>query len=275
MTTRLTGIFAHPDDDAYLIGGTLLLNAGRIDLSVIFATSGEAGPISDPSLASRDTLGSVREAEQRAYLEVIGYQDADVEFLRHPDYYLPGVPMEQLVGELEILLGKFRPHIVVTFGPDGLTSHHDHIHVGAAATEAFKRMRAGVDDDSFQRLYYVGLPRSDVDRFYEGVRSGGYGYGEEGRLFDVTGVPDESIAVRVDTRPVVERKLAGMLVHKTQLIEFERVPKPLRWIYLDSEDFVQAFPPLDHPDGIRRDLLDGLASRTAPPPATSGQPPGA
>jgi LmbE family N-acetylglucosaminyl deacetylase len=275
MTTRLTGIFAHPDDDAYLIGGTLLLNAGRIDLSVIFATSGEAGPISDPSLATRDTLGSVREGEQRAYLEVIGYQDADVEFLRHPDYYLPDVPMEQLVGELEILLRKFRPHIVVTFGPDGLTSHHDHIHVGAAATEAFKRMRAGVDDDSFQRLYYVGLPRSDVDRFYEGVRSDGYGYGEEGRLFDVTGVPDESIAVRVDTRPVVERKLAGMLVHKTQLIEFERVPKPLRWIYLDSEDFVQAYPPLDHPDGIRRDLLDGPASRTVPPPATSGQPPGA
>jgi LmbE family N-acetylglucosaminyl deacetylase len=262
---RLAGVFAHPDDDAYLIGGTLLLNRGRVDPTLVFATSGEAGPISDPSLATRETLGRVREGEQRAFLEATGLSDARVEFLRHPDYYLPDVPLERLVSDIEGLLRDVRPHIVVTFGPDGLTSHHDHVSVGEAATIAFHNARTGDDHDDavFQRLYYVALARSEVDRFYSGVLDGGYLYGEEGKLFDVTGVPDESIAVRVDTTQVSDQKLAGILAHRTQLIEHERVPEPLRWIHLDSECFVQAYPQLERPERVRRDLFAGLAAAQA------------
>lgn len=258
MSVRLTGVFAHPDDDAYLIGGSLLLHPGEIDLTVIFATSGGAGPISDPSLATRETLGEVREAEQRAALELIDYRDARVEWLRHPDYYLPDVPFEQLVGDIEVVLSEVRPHAVVTFGPDGLTSHHDHMRVGEAATRAFHRARAEQTDRAFQRLYHVALARSDVDRFYAGVREEGFDYGQEGKLFDITGVPDDTITVRVDTRPVRDRKLAGMLAHRTQMIEHERLPEPLRWIYLDSECFVQAYPPSDGRLEVRTDLLKDL-----------------
>ena len=39
---------------------------------------------------------------------------------------------------------------------------------------------------------------------------GRFDYGEEGQLFDVTGVSDERIAVRVDTRPVAGDLLAGL-----------------------------------------------------------------
>jgi hypothetical protein len=60
-----------------------------------------------------------------------------------------------------------------------------------------------------------------VDRFYAGVRRGGFHYGEEGRLFDITGVPDERIAVRVDTRAVADRKWSAILRHRTQLEEHE------------------------------------------------------
>lgn len=265
MKLRLAGVFAHPDDDAYLIGGTLLLHRDRVDPTLVFATSGEAGPISDPSLATRQTLGRVREGEQRAFLDATGLSDIRVEFLQHPDYYLPDVPLEALVSDIEDLLREVRPHIVVTFGPDGLTSHHDHVRVGEAATSAFHNARTQHDDDgAFQRLYYVALARSDVDRFYAGVRDGGFFYGEEGRLFDVTGVPDESISVRVDTTPVRDQKLAGILAHRTQLIEHERIPEPLRWIHLDSECFVQAYPHLEHPQSVRRDLLADLAAPQAP-----------
>jgi LmbE family N-acetylglucosaminyl deacetylase len=274
VTVRLAGVFAHPDDDAYLIGGTLLLHAGEIDPLVVFATSGGAGPISDPSLATRQTLADVREGEQRAFLEIIGYGDARVEFLRHPDYYLPDVPFEALVDEIDALLTETRPHIVATFGPDGLTSHHDHIRVGAAATEAFHRARSAVpaiDDGAFQRLYYVALSRSDVDRFYSVVRDGSFDYGEEGALFDITGVPDSEIAVRVDVRSVREQKLAGMMAHRTQMIEWERIPEPLKWIYLDTEDFRQAWPERAPGDEVRDDLLHdvviGAAKSRRPSPA--------
>ena len=98
-----------------------------------------------------------------------------------------------------------------------------------------------------------------VDRFYAGVRRGGFHYGEEGRLFDITGVPDERIAVRVDTRAVRDRKWAAILRHRTQLDEHERIPEPLRGIVLDAECFVQAFPPARRPAAaVHDDLLAGL-----------------
>jgi LmbE family N-acetylglucosaminyl deacetylase len=258
VTVRLAGVFAHPDDDSWLIAGSLLLHPGEVDLTLVFATSGEAGPIADPSLATRDTLGGVREREQRAFLEAIGYTGARVEFLRHPDYFLPDVPFEQLVGEIQRLLEEVRPHVVVTFGPDGMTSHHDHIRAGAAATRAFDRARRTSRPGELARLYHGVLARSDVDRFCAAVRDGGHDYGDEGRLFDVTGVPDERIAVRVDTRLIRDRKLMGIRAHRTQRDEFERVPEPLRWLVLDVECFVQARPVVERPDRVRSDLFEDL-----------------
>ncbi|MFL5796812.1 MAG: PIG-L deacetylase family protein [Actinomycetota bacterium] len=267
MSIRVMGVFAHPDDDSYLIAGTLLLHRGIVDLALVFATSGEAGPIADPSLATRETLGAVRESEQRAFLKAIGYPDARVEFLRHHDYYLPDVPLERLVEEVESVLREVRPHVVVTFGPDGMTSHHDHIRAGEAATMAFDRVRGEAAPGQLARLYHAVLARSDVDRFYAGVRAGGHDYGEEGRLFDMTGVPDERIAVRVDTRPVRDRKLEGIRAHRTQQGEYERIPEELRWLVLDSECFAQARPVLDRPVRPRSDLLEDL-----PGASTSGLP---
>jgi LmbE family N-acetylglucosaminyl deacetylase len=260
VTVRLAGVFAHPDDDSYLIGGTLLLHRGRVEPTLVFATSGEAGPIAAGSAATRQTLGSVREGEQRAFLEAIGYAGAPAHFLRHPDYHLPEVPFERLVGEVEAVLREARPQVVVSFGPDGLTSHHDHIRAGEAAAEAFRRARAadGEPADAFLRLYQAAYPRPDVDRFYAGVRQGRFGYGEEGQLFDITGMPDERIAVRVDTRPVADRKWAAIGCHRTQLEEHERIPEPLRWIVLGAECFVQAFPPRSPGEPVLGDPFTGL-----------------
>jgi LmbE family N-acetylglucosaminyl deacetylase len=258
MTVRLAGVFAHPDDDAYLLGGTLLLRPD-IDLTLVFATNGGAGPISDPALATRETLGEVREKEQAAYLEAVSYTHARVEWLGHPDYYLPDVLLERLVAGIEAVLEETQPHVVVTFGPDGLTSHHDHIRVGDAATQAFHRARARASNgDAFQRLYYAVLPRTDVDRFYEGIAEGAFEYGVEGNLFDITGVPDETIAVSVDTRPVRDKKWAAILRHETQMGEHERIPEPLRGIHLDAESFQQVFPEKDRYGAPRRDLFADL-----------------
>jgi LmbE family N-acetylglucosaminyl deacetylase len=262
VTVRLAGVFAHPDDDSYVLGGTLLLHPGAVEPTLVFATSGEAGPMADGTGVTRETLGRAREAEQAAFLEAVGYGAAATRFLRHPDYRLPEVPFERLVGEVEAVFRETRPQVVVGFGPDGLTSHHDHIRAGEAAAEAFRRARAADGDGpggAFQRLYQAAYPRSDVDRFYAAVREGGFDYGEEGNLFDLTGVPDDRIAVRVDTRPVAARKWDAILRHRTQLDEHERIPSPLRWIVLDAECFVQAYPERRPGGPVAGDLLAGLA----------------
>ena len=64
---RVACVFAHPDDDTYGVGGSLALHAeDELELTVILATSGDAGRIADASLATRQTLASVREAEDLA-----------------------------------------------------------------------------------------------------------------------------------------------------------------------------------------------------------------
>jgi LmbE family N-acetylglucosaminyl deacetylase len=242
---RVAGVFAHPDDDVFTLGGILADAGDRLETTLVFATSGGAGPISDPSLATRETLADVREGEQLASMRALGVADTTTPvFLRHPDYHLPDAPSEELVAEVEATLRTALPHTVVTFGPDGITSHHDHIRAGEAATEAFHRARPSAPPGAFERLLYAALPRSDVDRFYASLSDEESGsYGAEGSLFNMTGVPDDDIAIRVDIATARDRKLAGIAAHRTQRDEWERVPPAARWIYLDTESFVQAWPP--------------------------------
>jgi LmbE family N-acetylglucosaminyl deacetylase len=244
VTIRLFGAFAHPDDDVYQLGGALALAPAAFETTFVFATSGDAGPITEGSGATRETLAAVREQEQAAAMTRLGVAGRSrARFLRHPDYHLPEVPLETLVHELEDAMVEARPHVVVTFGPDGLTSHHDHIRVGQACAEAFHRVRAVAAPGECARLLYTALQRSDVDRFYADVVGTDDGtYGPEGELFNLVGIPDERIAVRVDVSSVSEIKLEAILAHGTQRCEWERIPEPARWIHLERECFVQGWP---------------------------------
>jgi LmbE family N-acetylglucosaminyl deacetylase len=255
MTIKLLGVFAHPDDDVYTLGATLIAHSDDLETTLVFATSGEAGPITDPQAVSRDELGAIREREQRAAMEALGVAGSTASrFLRLPDYYLPDVPFDDLVEQITGLLDEVHPDVVVTFGSDGMTSHHDHIRVGEAATAAFDRLDGS---GPLQYLFHVALPRSDVDRFYADLDEAGYG--EDGDLFNVAGVPDEQIAVRFDARPFRSTKLEAILAHRTQIREWERIPQSLRWIYLDEEAFVQARPRSDG-GGVRTDLFAGVGA---------------
>jgi len=235
---RLVGVFAHPDDDVYSIGGSLALERERLDVTLVFCTSGDAGPIWIDGVDRRD-LGPVREREQAASMAALGV-DADVRFLHHPDYRLPEVPFEELVGQIEGVLREVRPHLVVTFGRDGWSGHHDHSHAGEAADAAFERIRR--DGDVVARLLHVGTPVSVVDRFDAELRAAGDPDREARSLLALRGVPDRDVAIAVDTRPVRATKLAGIEAHRTQIGELERLPEDLRWIVLDTEWCVLVWP---------------------------------
>jgi N-acetyl-1-D-myo-inositol-2-amino-2-deoxy-alpha-D-glucopyranoside deacetylase len=236
--TRLVGVFAHPDDDVYTLGGSLVLERERLEMTLVFCTSGDAGPIWIDGVEPHE-LGRVREREQAASMDALGI-DADVRFLRHPDFHLPNVPAGVLESELDAVFRETQPHLVVTFGADGLTGHHDHIAVGAATDAAFHRART--DEGIVARLLHVGMPRSAVALLEEQLRALGDPAKEERSLLALRGVPDDRIAVTVDTRPVRETKLAGIEAHRTQIGELERLPEALRWIVLDTEWFMQAWP---------------------------------
>lgn len=255
---RLATVFAHPDDDAYQVGGWIAMHADETRLTQVFCTSGDAGPIWVEGIATRETLGEVREREQRAFLEAIGAAGADVHFLRYPDYHLNEVDAVELAARVRDVLEPARPDVVVTFGPDGATNHHDHIAAGAAGDAAFHSARES-GAAGFRRLLHVAHPDAAIDRFYAAMAGrGDTGFGGRDVLFNPTGVPDEEIAVCVDTRSVVQTKMAGVLAHRTQIGELERIPEDLRWLYFDEECFTQAWPPRRAGEQVLRDLFEGL-----------------
>lgn len=263
MRPRLAAVFAHPDDDAYSLGGSLLLRQGEIDVTIVLLTSGGNGPIWEP-VATRATLATLREHEERSWAASVGAADARIEFLRYEDWRLPEAPFEEAVDGVSAILVESEPHVVVTFGPDGMTHHHDHIRAGEIGDAAFARARDRVEDGaSFRRLYHVALRRSSMDAYYRAVAERGLPFGDADTFLNPVGVPDEEIDVDVDVTSVYERKLAAIAQHRSQSGELERLPRDLRPLHLAHECFVQAWPPRERVERVRGDLFDDLETSTS------------
>jgi LmbE family N-acetylglucosaminyl deacetylase len=151
---RLLGVFAHPDDEVFCAGGTFARYTGRgAEALVVSATRGEAGQIRDAAVATRATLGAVREEELRRSCELLGVQN--VRCLDHRDGALAEVPTETLAAEVAGIISDFAPDAVITFGDDGAYGHPDHVAISAATTLAVERLASpGL------RLFHSHFPRS-------------------------------------------------------------------------------------------------------------------
>lgn len=129
------GIWAHPDDEAYLSGGLMALatDAGSRVVCVT-ATRGELGT-ADPATWPPHRLAQERATELARSLATLGV--VEHHWLDLPDGGCaaldPAGPVARLAGLIEVV----RPDTVLTFGPDGITGHDDHKAVGAWADAAW------------------------------------------------------------------------------------------------------------------------------------------
>lgn len=135
---RLMGLFAHPDDEVFVAGGTLAKYAADgAEIMVISATHGEAGQIRDSRIATRRTLGAVREQEMHRAAACMGVQHSIC--WNYGDGVLQYVDREVLIRDAVAAIRDFRPDIVFSFGPDGGYGHPDHIVMSDVAAEAVRR----------------------------------------------------------------------------------------------------------------------------------------
>jgi len=134
----ILGLFAHPDDEVFCLGGTMATYMARGGRGrIVSLTKGEAGQIRDAASGSRSTLGAVRTEELRAAGVALGVEDTwcgDV-----PDGSLANAPREPLVEFAAGVIDDFEPDVVISFGPDGAYGHPDHIAAGEIAVEAVRR----------------------------------------------------------------------------------------------------------------------------------------
>jgi LmbE family N-acetylglucosaminyl deacetylase len=254
---RLAAVFAHPDDDAYTLSGTILRREEDIDVTIVLLTSGGNGPIWEP-VATRSNLAEVREREEASWAASVGVPNARIEFLRYTDWHLPEAPFDEAVERVRAILEDAAPHVVVTFASDGMTHHHDHIRAGEIGSEAFARARTSAHGGAFQRLYHAVLRRSTMDQYYRAVAERGLPFGDQDTFLNPVGVPDETIAVDVDVTDLYERKVAAITQHRSQIGELERLPRDLRPFHLAHECFVQAWPERAVGGPVTGDLFDGL-----------------
>lgn len=256
---RVACVFAHPDDDTFGVAGSLALHArDELEVTVILATSGGAGRIADASLATRETLASVREAEDLASWRVLGL-DPDVRFLRHRDGGLNAIRRGELLAQVQGVLEEVAPEVVITFGPDGITGHDDHVAIGAIATEAFGALRTSSGRAAFSRLLHSAIAQSSLDRLNQLLRERGLEPMDPAQPFMPRGVPDVAIGARVDASSVYQRKLEAIRCHRTQA-ELDDVPFDLWPEMLATEAFVVAWPERRPRDPVLADLFEGLSS---------------
>jgi LmbE family N-acetylglucosaminyl deacetylase len=254
----VAAVFAHPDDDTFGLGGSIALQAkSGLELLLIVATRGEAGLIADPSLATRENLGKVREEEERRSLQSLGAGGAELRFYDYPDGGLADAPRDELIQRLEEDLAAFVPDVVVTFGPEGVTKHDDHIAIHQATTEAFHRAKDRAEG-GFKRLLYAAIPQSEIERFQEMQRMAGMEPFNPEDPFAPRGVPDDTIAIRVDCTSVVPKKVEALRAHRTQAEEIESIPEEAHELVFGQEAFVQAWTPRQPGDPVLSDIFEGL-----------------
>ncbi len=251
----LLAVFAHPDDESYLAGGTLARYAASgVRVALLCATLSEAGDIADPVLAARETLPSVREAELRAAAACLGL--AETHLLGYHDGSLASVDFPEGVERVSAIMAAQRPRVVLTFGPEGVYGHPDHVAIHRWAKEAFHRYRA-TEPALAPRLYYVAPPRSWYRAVSERtrLRSVPDRYGPR---VEVLGVPDELVTTRVAVGEYVTARLAAIRAHRSQLFAdhpFATLPDVDLQELLAVEYFTRGWPVAAPREPVEADLF--------------------
>jgi N-acetyl-1-D-myo-inositol-2-amino-2-deoxy-alpha-D-glucopyranoside deacetylase len=175
-TPRLLFVHAHPDDESLSNGATIAHYAARgADVRVVTCTLGEEGEVigdhwAELAVDRADQLGGYRIGELTAALRALGVS-API-YLggagRWRDSGMSGTPNRrrqrfidaderEAVGALVAIIREQRPHVVVTYDPNGGYGHPDHVHTHTVTTAAVAA--AGSDTD------YPGQPWT-VPKFY-------------------------------------------------------------------------------------------------------------
>ncbi len=275
----LLALFAHPDDEAFGTGGMLAHYAAKgVRVDLVCATRGEVGEISDPDLATPETLGDVRENELSCAAQMLGL--AEVIFLGYRDSGMAGspenddprafikVPAEVVVPRLVGIIRRLRPQVVVTFEPNGGYGHPDHIAIHRHTVAAF---HAAADPACYPeqgspwqpaRLFYTAFPRSFFLKMLQQMKALGMDTSDFTRWEErgAVGWPDEQVHVILDVARHIEAKWEALNCHRTQFGPnnlFRRVPEAIIKELMSREYYALAWP--EPAPGLQlHDLFAGL-----------------
>ena len=269
MRSTLMVVFAHPDDEAFGSGGTLARYAAQgHDVYVVTATRGEAGQIAEPDLATAASLPEVREQELRCACSTYGVHPPL--FMDYVDGQLTIVNQGQAVARLVRIIRDLRPQVLVTFGPDGIYGHYDHLAVHrwatiavdlAAAPDCFPNLLPDAcRPHRVSKLYFRAMSESQVAAMAENGMPAAVMM--DGVPFPFVPRKDSEITTVIDVSDFLEVKLQGIRCHATQVGRnnpFVEAPdEVMRQDWFRTETYVLARSTVGWPQGIETDLLEHI-----------------
>jgi LmbE family N-acetylglucosaminyl deacetylase len=206
---RVLVVTAHPDDVDFGAAGTVaaFTNAG-VEVTYCIATSGESGG-SDRTM-TREEMAELRQEEQRAAAAVVGV--GDVRFLGHPDGMVETT--RALRRDISRVIRQVSPERVITQSPERnlefiFASHPDHLATGEAAVDA-------VYPDARNPFAHPDL--LDVEGLEPWIVP---------ELW-IMGPGGQQAGVAVDTTDTVDRKVAALMCHKSQMPDPDGVAQRVR-----------------------------------------------
>jgi len=201
---RVLIVTAHPDDVDFGTAGTVgAFTKAGLEVTYCIATNGDAGG-SDRSV-SRSDMAALRQREQRAAAAEVGV--TDVHFLGHPDGRLQ--PTIELRRDISRVIRQVKPERVLAPSPERrwdfiFASHPDHLAAGEAAVCA-------VYPDARNPFAHPELLNDEGLEPWT-VRE----------LWIMSGT-DPNVAV--ETTSTIERKVAALLCHESQIDDPEGVAR--------------------------------------------------
>jgi len=244
---RLLFVHAHPDDETMTNGATIAHYVARgAHVQVVTCTLGEEGEVIGDQWAQlaadhADQLGGYRIGELTAALQALGL-DGPV-YLggagRWRDSGMAGAPthgppssqrfsdadQHEAVGALVDIIRTMRPHVVVTYDPNGGYGHPDHIQAHVVTTAAVAAAAESGDYPgqpwSVPKFYWTVIARSAFTAGWEAL--GPDDLREEWIVpppdgdFGELGFPDDAIDAVIDDPAALPAKIAALRAHATQL----------------------------------------------------------
>lgn len=205
----ILGVWAHPDDEAFLTAGLMLLarRAGNRVVCVT-ATLGEHGT-DRPDEWPPERLGPLRAREHRAALQVLGVEEPIG--LGYLDGTCDRIDVAAAGARLAEIIETVRPDTVVTFGPDGMTGHPDHVAVSGWTSYAL-----GVSAHRARLLHATVTPEQLQQQRGTNEALGAFAPGRP------LTTPRSELALRLTLdEDVLDHKLAALRAHASQTRSLE------------------------------------------------------
>lgn len=204
-------IFAHPDDEAFGPSGTLALLSKTHDIYLLCATKGEAG---ENHSGTTKSLHDLRAEEVQRSARILGIKQ--VFFLGFQDGTLCNNLYHEIAKTIQEHVNKFRPSMILTNEPHGVSGHLDHIAISMISSYIFQKNK------HIREIWYGCLTKSQTD-----LRPPYF-------IYFPPGYPKEQVDKTVDVSSVWDKKLQAIKQHESQKKDMQNVILALNFFVLKN-----------------------------------------